>query len=566
MICTLVAAVLLSAQDIPPKTTENQPDISIGRTRVLPEKTYEYYDFVRQQEVKVTGRYYCEVQLRPFLSRDEPAKAITATMRPESPARSFVLKSVFTGVKGFSDEEGNKLPVPEQMTDFWFKDTPRELKEEVYTHLEAARQRSRTMYKDYKEKINPNNELRPNGWTERDYGHQLVDVYVSVHSYVLSQKPDGTEAKTILPTFLVEKAIWRIPQTWPLEERFTPDPVGDGGTGSVPADVPYMRLNERTVPLPVAPVGKDEIKDGKSYMDIFAPRPGTGFEDLWGGSGTFGGGTDMNKLNFPQGVPPGNWDAGPSFFLPPSTVWYPSSGSHQSMLTIGGGSQFGTMTMPGTFRTLCSNMRRKAPEEGVRYYPFRNPDPIAVAISKMPSMSRLISTGDQARNWIYTDQPTREEINKILIPGVSEGHYLNGLFDVNYLGGLEKKDVDKMLNPGLLDAASARPMSVQWALNELSSSKPKDVAKWLDSKPSDITDLFTQTDKAYGERGAFLFNELFGSPSGEIRRSALKLANSLGPNADPYLKGNLPELDTLQYSGNQAEEDMATDALGRWGK
>lgn len=565
MICTLVAALLLFEDPIP-KREGPQPVIVIGRSDLLPMQTYDTYDFIKKENLRLSGRFFCEVELRPYLHRDDPLKAVTATMRPESPSKSFTLKSVFTGVEGTMEKQPNEQPMIERMSDFWPRDTPDALTSQVFTLVEQARLRSRTMYMDYKEKIDPNPGIRPNGWTERDYGHQTVEVYVAVNAYLMNTNADGSELKIPFRMFGVERATWKIPQTSMFAERFHPDPVGDGGGVSMPEDVPYIRWNGATVPLPVAPVGKDEIKDGRSYMDIFAPRPGSGFDDLWKGPGTYGGGTDMNKLEYPQHPLPGDWDSGPSFHIPPSTVWLPSNSAHQRMLGIGGGSLNAAMTMPGTFRTLCSNMDRKMPAEGIRYYPFRNSDPIAVAISKLPAMSRVTMTGDQARNWIYTDQPSREAINKVLIPGVSEGNYLNGLYDVYFLGGLERKDVEKMIIPGLLDAASARTTSVQWALNELASTKPKEVAKWLDSKPSEMSELFTQSNKAYGERGAFLFNQFLSSPNGDIRRSALRFANSLGPNADPYLKGNLPALDTLQYSGNQAEEDMATDALGRWGK
>lgn len=251
-------------------------------------------------------------------------------------------------------------------------------------------------------------------------------------------------------------------------------------------------------------------------------------------------GSGMNQLTFSDD-PWENFEdyenpcSGQSFY-PEGTLWLPSEPGYQPMMSympgefrfiasVEGGYEAGKVSV----RTHCLNINLKEPAEHVRYFPFRPSDPVLPRLAALSAASMLKGPWDQARTWIYTDRAAFSEINKRLIPGVSGGHYINGVFDVVGVGGISR---DEILKSKLLDATTlgngfGKPAAVQWYLAEMLHSQDDKMAAWLNTKPERLVSMLRDKDKDISGQAGMIIAACLADNDAKVRAAGLALVETL---------------------------------------
>lgn len=131
-----------------------------------------------------------------------------------------------------------------------------------------------------------------------------------------------------------------------------------------------------------------------------------------------------------------------------------------------------TLALP--FNVACTEMAKKEPSEKTIFKIVAPNDPVLSRIAAIEDRGFMQSAMAQGRIWIYTDSATREQINKKLLPGLTDGMYLNALH------GLYKAGVDltlakykTVLDPTLLAAPTASKDATFWYADFLGRQDPK---------------------------------------------------------------------------------------------
>ena len=223
-------------------------------------------------------------------------------------------------------------------------------------------------------------------------------------------------------------------------------------------------------------------------------------------------------------------------FYPEGTLWIPSEPGYQPMMSyMPGGYHFladmeeGYQAGKVSVRTHCLNINLKEPAEHVKYFPFRPSDPVLPKLAALSAASMLKGPWDQARAWIYTDRAAFAEINKRLIPGVSGGHYINGVFDVVGLGGIGRAEFlkSKLLDPSTLGNGFGKPAAVQWYLGQMLDSQDEKMASWLNTKPERLLTMLRDKDRDISGQAGMIIAACMGDDNAGVRAAGLALVNSL---------------------------------------
>jgi hypothetical protein len=546
MLNAVLLAVALFAQD------PFGDEVHIGQTSIVKSKTSlkdtpngkkQVWTETRAEVVVVTGDH----------DDFPPIVSAVAVMRPEKPAKNFIMDSVLVGPP---DGVPIESEVPGAAIGFDYGSNS--MGAELGALIEKGKNSALERFAGYSVKVNPNEDIRPGGWTRRTYAHEKVLVDVRVRIYSRAMQEGGPEGEwEIIDGGGVGTYEWHVPMSRPIKEEFFPD-----AEKTMPEEVPHFGIPDDgkwgmpggTFNLPLPTPGTGGTAPGNFGGEIW--KTGTkpiGFELPPGSAGS------MNEISYPAGsITPGYTAS-----FPPGTLWYPSTPGYQ-VVANRQWYRYGMITAtiapePISVRINCMNMHLKEPSASVKYYPMMNNDPISAAIMNLPQISNRTLGPDQARTWIFTDKANLKEINEKLVPPIDAGYYLTALYQVASANGLTPADLDKkgMADPALLPEASAKKEAVRWLMSRLESKRPKDVAAWLNGKPDLLLLLFEQSNAAYGDRGQYVLNELLGSPSPEIRTAALKLIDGLGSSAMPHLDGRLPNLTLATLSGKKDEAELA---------
>jgi hypothetical protein len=133
----------------------------------------------------------------------------------------------------------------------------------------------------------------------------------------------------------------------------------------------------------------------------------------------------------------------------------------------------------GKLKVACTQIDKSQPTSSTRFKLRATNDPRLRTVIDQPSGSSFFAnTVTQARVWIYKDGSTREQINKVMIPGVTEGMYLNALYGIARSGvDLTTPKYRKCLDPKLLNSPTASKESTLWFYRELEYMDPKSSEK-----------------------------------------------------------------------------------------
>ena len=162
-----------------------------------------------------------------------------------------------------------------------------------------------------------------------------------------------------------------------------------------------------------------------------------------------------------------------------TTVTLPAKSSAILYISIRPRPSFLPETVETKLKVACTQIDKSMPTSSTKFKMRATEDQRLKRVIDQPSGSSFFAnTVTQARVWIYKDGSTREQINKVMIPGVTEGMYLNALF------GIAKSGVDlttpkyrKCLDPKLLNSPTASKESTLWFYRELEYMDPKSSEK-----------------------------------------------------------------------------------------
>ncbi|OJU63599.1 MAG: hypothetical protein BGO01_02850 [Armatimonadetes bacterium 55-13] len=137
-----------------------------------------------------------------------------------------------------------------------------------------------------------------------------------------------------------------------------------------------------------------------------------------------------------------------------------------------------------TIRVACTELHKKEPSAKTKFTIVPPQDPLLVAILEQPAQSSFFANAIvQGRVWIYRDQASLAEINKRMVPGLTEGMYLNALLGLNQAGvDLSDRKFAKCVDANLLKSSGSSEEATAWFVAYLAEQSPNDllaVGKYL---------------------------------------------------------------------------------------
>jgi|GEM_PF-3520082 len=205
-----------------------------------------------------------------------------------------------------------------------------------------------------------------------------------------------------------------------------------------------------------------------------------------------------------------------------------------------------------TMRVACTEMMKHEPSDKTKFKLTGPQDPVLVAIlSQPPSTSFFANAVMQGRVWIYKDHAGLDEINKRMLPGLSEGMYLNALYEVSR-GGVDVTTAEykKCLSPALLHGNATDDAST-WYVRVMEKVSPKAFGS-LAGFYSDMGDKATAAD---GHHMAILALAMSQSSLKDVRGAAADLIAKVPPGLlkDFLADGGASALRNLMLSADSGE-------------
>lgn len=234
--------------------------------------------------------------------------------------------------------------------------------------------------------------------------------------------------------------------------------------------------------------------------------------------------------------------------IEPGTKFVPKDGGTQIMATIGqqkcsvpakGVALLQVATEPeptplfdtiAELRVACTELAKHMPSKDSTFTIMPPNDPLLSRIASIEDRGFFANTIAQARVWIYTDGATMAEINKILIPGVTDGQYVNALYG---LGNECSVDLStpkyrKLLDPALAAGPTSTAEATEWYVDQLRRNDPAEgFAKTVVSKTQAA--MATKAEGLDVRHAAHLAISLSDSENKATRLSALDLMDKSIP-------------------------------------
>jgi hypothetical protein len=220
------------------------------------------------------------------------------------------------------------------------------------------------------------------------------------------------------------------------------------------------------------------------------------------------------------------------------------------------------VTVP--LRVLCTEMNKHMPTPATKFRVGRAKDPIVSKLAKIAGASNFKGPWDQARLWIYTDKASLSEINKRITPNVSPGLYLNGLWDLAQVGGVDLSDrvYKDCVDPALLLSPTSRPQAAEWFVNFLTDTDPKGLASFINKNLGTYSsNLAKSHDNIDFRHYAGLASSLLGSSDKGVRLSGLAFLQKGIPDDLRSEMVKRGALDGVRDALRSKDKEEATAAL-----
>jgi hypothetical protein len=241
-------------------------------------------------------------------------------------------------------------------------------------------------------------------------------------------------------------------------------------------------------------------------------------DDIWcpipldvGGHGYifnfFGQATDMQNsvLNLISQLPEST-----QVYIPAGTILEPEDDANQLLAVLYGGTfdldsrdasiaDFRSGAKPIEVRTACMQLHKRQPNNA-KYRVRGAPDQVLSRVAALGKNDMIRGLYDQPRVWIYTDNATLEEINKVLLPRLSPGQYLRALYDDWTVGAFNPRNAKqaKCLDPDLIQGTTASPAAKTWFVTMMSSVDPKALVAAMKSNATAMSKKLTSPAEMRG--------------------------------------------------------------------
>lgn len=219
---------------------------------------------------------------------------------------------------------------------------------------------------------------------------------------------------------------------------------------------------------------------------------------------------------------------------------------------------------PTRVRAACMEISKHEPTAKIKFKLVPPSNQGVVNLATLSSKSRSLGPFDQARIWILTDQAKIEEINKRMLPGVTEGQYTNALFDVSTVGcvDLASGKYAACLEPSLLSGATASSDATHWLVEMLAAQNPKALTGYLKSDAAKFAKLLNGAPDQFDiGHTADLCDALVGCTVSDVRSAGLVFMLALpdSKRADLIGKGALDSLRVCLNSNDAIQAKRAMD-------
>ncbi len=235
------------------------------------------------------------------------------------------------------------------------------------------------------------------------------------------------------------------------------------------------------------------------------------------------------------------------------------------------------LAAPTRFRFACLNMNKKEPTPSTRFVPMPARDSRLVLLAQEIQESRFRGPWDQARVWLYTDEPTYAKLGGVLLPNVSKATYLQCLREVADYAPRRRNGSEwgTLITPDILFDANGDERALQWGARQIPENRLAEFLKFAKegSLPDEFDEGSVRTYRAliaeFGMRKAPAAQELakvvaerwvpavarseFAKQNGfdGLLWMALQAETSNGKWARTFLNAHAPEIGTV------AEEVLA---------
>jgi hypothetical protein len=218
----------------------------------------------------------------------------------------------------------------------------------------------------------------------------------------------------------------------------------------------------------------------------------------------------------------------------------------------------------GKLKVACTQIAKSQPTSSTRFKLKPSSDGRLRTVIDQPSGSSFFAnTVTQARVWIYKDGTTREQINKVMIPGVTEGMYLNALHGLARSGvELTSTKYRKCLDPKLLNSPTASKESTLWFYNFLERMDPKSGDKLLNQAKSECSRILSASPERIDVRHvAHLALAMTESPAKEGRAAGIEVLAMAVPDALQLDFLNEGALEVMRQAMTYGEDAEALKAI-----
>lgn len=150
------------------------------------------------------------------------------------------------------------------------------------------------------------------------------------------------------------------------------------------------------------------------------------------------------------------------------------------------------MVAPTRFRFACLNMNKKEPTPSTRFVPMPARDSKLVLLAQEIQESRFRGPWDQARVWLYTDEPTYAKLGDVLLPNVSKATYLQCLREVADYAPRRRNGSEwgTLITPDILFDANGDERALQWGARQIPESRLAEFLKF--AKEGALPDEFDE--------------------------------------------------------------------------
>lgn len=147
---------------------------------------------------------------------------------------------------------------------------------------------------------------------------------------------------------------------------------------------------------------------------------------------------------------------------------------------------------PTRFRFACLNMNKKEPTPSTRFVPMPARDSKLVLLAQEIQESRFRGPWDQARVWLYTDEPTYEKLGDVLLPNVSMSTYLQCLREVADFAPRRRNGSawGTLITPDILFDANGDQRALAWGAQQIPENRLAEFLKF--AKEGSLPDEFDE--------------------------------------------------------------------------